>query len=706
MNNNIDQLRTEVDDIKNSLNELKNNVSLSEDEKKEQVDALKSQAEATKKKIEDEISSLEGKTDDESKKQKEEAETLLNSFNEIMSLYASILNSQESEEPEEEQQEEKKGFFKRTKEWVWEQWDDIWDKEKWKEEKWKNLLRTAWFAVTWIWTVALAVKWVKKLWNWAFWDKDEEGSEEDTEKKSKDKKEKKKKKKERREERRKKRKERKENRPWRQKFLIWSAVAWWTVVWWVQIYKHRNRISSWFKEKLWLALSFDEARQKVENEVRNWKVDADHFGAFNTNFEWWITYDDNTQEICSYDQKTKIDKKNKKLEWLDIEFSSYEELIHAANIVNFAKRKLRWRWATSTPFIKTDWWWDIAFNCSVNWKKEFMSANGSNEWAWILWTLWTAGGWILGSYCGWVKWAAIWSVSWWAAWYALWSYIDNTSTAGRCCGTISRWKNLDGFINYLNRQTDENWKSLWESAWEQRIDPNDTPINWVIDNWETDRSKRDWVLADIEKSYWEDQTWRRNLEILWDETNPNNYVIKSYGHECKMTIGWLPSKRWEQVDYSKITKIHIEKYNDNDWWDWLDVDFPHTEDWLKEAIRVANLTNMIVEDRSWKWWEEYPFDYGKYKTPFSFEIDVSWMWTNYMWWTTILNHDTLKEKYPTLHKDLTEFPSSKSAFSSVNKFQKQMHKQAIDDESTWSQYIKFLHQMRASNWGQLWKKVW
>jgi hypothetical protein len=30
----------------------------------------------------------------------------------------------------------------------------------------------------------------------------------------------------------------------------------------------------------------------------------------------------------------------------------------------------------------------------------------------------------------------------------------------------------------------------------------------------------------------------------------------------------------------------------------LDIDFPHTEDGLKEAIRVANLTNMIVED--WK----------------------------------------------------------------------------------------------------------
>lgn len=166
MDNKIEKLKTDVDDIKNSLNELKNNVSLSEDEKKKQAENLKSRAETTKKKIEKEIHSLESKTDDESKKQKEEAETLLDSFNEIMALYASILNSQESEEWENEsKEEEKKGFFKKTKEWVWEQWDDVWDKEKWKEEWWKNLLRTAWFTLTIAWTGVLIYKWIRKI----FW---------------------------------------------------------------------------------------------------------------------------------------------------------------------------------------------------------------------------------------------------------------------------------------------------------------------------------------------------------------------------------------------------------------------------------------------------------------------------------------------------------------------------------------------------------
>jgi hypothetical protein len=105
---NIENLKKEVDDIKNSLNELKNNVSLSEVEKKKKAETLKAQAETTKQKIQDEIHSLETKTDYESKKKKEEAEILLNSFSEIMNLYTFILNSTEKDE---ESVETEKGFF-------------------------------------------------------------------------------------------------------------------------------------------------------------------------------------------------------------------------------------------------------------------------------------------------------------------------------------------------------------------------------------------------------------------------------------------------------------------------------------------------------------------------------------------------------------------------------------------------------------------
>jgi ElaB/YqjD/DUF883 family membrane-anchored ribosome-binding protein len=88
---NIDQLKKEVDDFKTLLDELQNNVTISEAEKKNKAESLKSQAETTKQKIQAEISALEDKTDNESKKQKEKAEALLKSLDDIVNLQLTIL---------------------------------------------------------------------------------------------------------------------------------------------------------------------------------------------------------------------------------------------------------------------------------------------------------------------------------------------------------------------------------------------------------------------------------------------------------------------------------------------------------------------------------------------------------------------------------------------------------------------------------------
>ena len=693
----VDNLSKKVEDATNELNQLKNwlNVYSIEEQDRRLTEIEDSILDCTQDLQQLETETLSNSDKQELNKLKTKINTLKSSKEqlkqqierqtraEIETLSQEVAQSQSQEGSEQPEWKEK--WF------LWRQRDLLTSKEEWKENTWKNILRVVWWVWISAWTVALFKKiFGKKDKEWAEWNK-----------------------KESRQERRKRRKEerqkRRQERPWWKRFLIWAWIATWTVVWWVQVYKHWNKISSWFKEKLWLALNFEEARQKVENEVRNWKIDDEHFGAFNANFDNGITFNEDTYELCSYDQKTKIDKKNKKIEWLDVEFPSYEELIHAANIVNFAKRKLRWRWASSTPFDRTEWWWDICFNCSAKWKQEFMGANDSNERARILGTLSTVWWGILWWYCAWVKWAAIWWLSWWLWWYALWSYIDNSSAAWRCCGTIAKWNNLQLFINYLNRQTDENWKSLWEAAWEQHVDPNDTPINPIVDNWK-EWSEWAWILAEIENTYWEDQTWRRNLEIKWwwkePGGNPEEYKIKSYGHELKLTIKWWPSGNWEQIDYSKITKIHIEKYKDSDWWDWLDIDFPKTEEWLKEAIKIANLTNMIREDRAWKWVEEYPFYYTSnwgYRLTEDLKINRWRSWSNPTWATSILLGKTCKDKFPTLFKDLKNFSQIWSLWTGTS--QEDFHNQAKNDKSEWSQYIKFLNQMRSNNWWQFWKKV-
>ena len=667
----IEQLRKEADDVKNALDALKNNVSLSETEKKNESEKLKSQAEAMKQKIQSEIDALADKTDDESKRKKEEAETLLTSFNETMNLYAIILNSSEvqtTDSTTKEKQDEEKSIWWKTKDWVWEQWDDVWSKDKWKEEWWKNLLRTAWFVATWVWAVALTVKWVKKLWNRAFWKKEsnKKSSEKDNDKKD----------------------EKSEwKTPWRKKFLVWSAIAGGTVIWWVELYKNWNLVKSFFKEKLWLVLSFDESLYTVETEVRNWINKDSNFWNMCGNFEW-LTYDENTQEICSFWEKTKINKNKKEIDWMSwVQFASWEELFHAANLVNFAKRNLKWMWENSTPFQINKTTWDIDFSMSEEWKKKFISANWSNFWTEVLW-LWWAWIWsLLWLYFLGLKWGLVWWVWAWLAWYTVWSLIDNTSTMRNISSTIAKGANLQKFVGYLNKQ------NIW---WEHKeeYEPDDTtPMSKAFNE----------VKHEIDDAYWEtDYSAIRDLKLDWDESQPSVYKIKSYYQEVKITLEWCSAKKWENIDYSKITKISIWKYekksqieDEESRWDWLNIDFPHTENWLKEAIRVANLTNKIRHDWSKNWAEKYPFAYWKYKSPFGLEIDVPWLWTNYIWWTTILNNSTLKEKYPTLHKDLEKFPSFSSAVWAVSNrsFQSKMHNQALSNSSEWSQYIKFLHQM-------------
>lgn len=660
----IDTLKWEVSDIGKLLedlsNELKNNEKLPEEEKKAKndalkakVDTIKAQAETVKKKIEAKISALSDKTDDDSVKEKEQAETLLTSLNETITLQASILNTWSTSTAETTTDDEKKWFFWRVWDWLWDQWG------KAKENPWKYILWVTWLAVAWVA--------IKKAWNRLSWKKKKKKT--DWESESSESKEEKKEKKD----------------WWFKKFLIRAWLTAWAVVWWVEIYKNWNRITSWVKEKLWLALGFDEALVKVENEVKNWKVDTEDFWTFRAHFEW-MSYDETTQQICSFWEWTKINKDKKTIEWMDVQFASREELFHAVNIVNFAKRELAWRWATENPFTKNSTSWDIDFNVSEGWNSGFMSANWSDFWTKALWLAWAWTGWLLWWYFLWVKWALVWWVWVWLAWYTLWSIIDNTSTMWRACNTIAKGANLDKFVNYLNGLNVRKGKP-------QEKEPDEaSPIHPYLNQ----------VIDEIESELWPKQ--KRDLSVEYDENNPSEITIKSYHQTIKLKLEWNTAKKWENLDFTKITKISFLKYDNNDRWDGLDIDFPHTDEWIKEAIRTANLTNMLRSKFKNNWSIRYPFWYWRYSTPMTFDI------TNRLWgyhWTSLLEPETLEKKYPTIHKDLKKTPRFLGLPTLWSQFwtksdQKKQHEQALNDSSEWSQYIKYLNQMWC--WEYRWKK--
>ena len=240
----VEQLHSEVSDLENLLNELKTK-TLSNQEREKKENELKDRAEKLQWQI-DGLTEQEW-IDAKLVAEKERAETILKNCNDTVKLKSSIVDwsktdkkdeSSKSESTETTQTsaqsetqnpsttEEEKWFFWKIWDGLSNMWDDVTSTEKWKEQPWKNLLYVGWTLVTWY----AAYKWVKALWNWAFWDDEEwESDEEESETKSK-----------------KKKKKKKSNweSSWRKKFLIGAWITTWTVIWWVEVYKHRNRISS------------------------------------------------------------------------------------------------------------------------------------------------------------------------------------------------------------------------------------------------------------------------------------------------------------------------------------------------------------------------------------------------------------------------------------------------------------------------------
>ena len=293
-NHNIDQLKTELDSIKTSLidlaDQLKNNDTLTEDEKTAKEEAIKSEAETlkvqfdtTKQKIEAEIALLQEKTDDESKENIEKYEALLDSCNEIMDLYNSILSSlstDASTTPEATPEttttitdNEKKWFFAWIKDWFSDKWQKF--KNKDSEEK----TRTIWLAAIWAWAVWLLF--------WLFWKKTRE------------------RRRQRREERRKKRQERREQRrkeietlSFREtrfgRFLKWAAI-WTAWVWLVYaLFKHLWLI--WKSDKVDGKSSDEEKFNWYEEEVVNKSENKEKFENYEVFWEnidllYWSIYD-------------------------------------------------------------------------------------------------------------------------------------------------------------------------------------------------------------------------------------------------------------------------------------------------------------------------------------------------------------------------------------------------------------------------------
>ena len=689
----VDELSNKIRETTNELNTLKNWLSnLSAEELQQKADEL-SDIEHTIAECMEDLSCLE--KDWSASISKSQLDTLRSQIN-------TLTTSKDAVQAQIENQTRAKLD---SLKWNIAQVQNNWESQEWDGKDWeeKGKWWKTWLRIWWIW---LAWWWVFRLWKRIFGKKDKQ---ETTTSAStiETKKSRRELRRERREQRRKERAERRANRPRRQKFLIWSAIAGGTTFAWIKIYKNWNTIKAWVKEKLWLWLSFDEALVKVETEVKNWIMKDTNLWSFAGHFEDWLKYNESTQEICSYWQTTKIDKKNRKIVWLEsVSFPNREQLIHAANIINFSRFMLAWSWETDKPFVVQ--WGDICFKAKWEWKTKFIDASWNSLWSWILWWTWAVAGWILWRYAWAVPWAAIWAVGWWCAWAAWWAVIDNKSTMNDVCSTLRKWANLDRFVSLLNEQKNDKWESLWKWVAMPEKEPDDTtPIHKYLNG----------TIDAIAYSY-DERSGLNGIKAEMIEWDPSRYKITSYDEHVELKLEWCTAQKWEEIDFSKITKIRIWKYE----WDfciagedpYLDLEFPNTQEWLQEAIRVINLTNSIRRNYKGGCAEEFPFSYwdvfhknDRWKNTLT--VDLPWAW-----WHTLIKNE---EDYPTLTKDLKK--SRNGTFvnkwlgagfqylrSSFDGYKEHRYNVATwKEENKWSKYINYLHQMWWANLDfNYWKK--
>ena len=168
MPTNIEKLQQENQAIKAELDALKAITEMTEKEKKKSE--LESRIQKAKQEAQAEYQQESNQnTCEKIKAEQEKLETFSLELNilwkemkeptPISSIQEDKFKTTENANPS----EEKPWIWASTKNFVSEQWNNVWDREKWKEESGKNVLRTAWFLATGVWAVALAYKGIKTL---------------------------------------------------------------------------------------------------------------------------------------------------------------------------------------------------------------------------------------------------------------------------------------------------------------------------------------------------------------------------------------------------------------------------------------------------------------------------------------------------------------------------------------------------------------
>lgn len=322
----IEKLSDDVQHIKDDLNKLMNSVS-SQKEKEEKIIEIRNKANETKNQLEKEMATL-------SDEEKEKAQVLLDSLNEIINFELSLAVTQQSNNTPEvtenwnnewewnwEQQAEWWEQQNTTeKSWFWKQREWLTTRQWWKEHTWRNILWTLW----WVWVVAWVCSLFKKRHDYESeipWYEDMSRKEKRQARRNlrKEKREERKDRREARKDRREGRKERrearKERREERKEKSFWQRPFWkflkWTWVWTIAYYVSHGIVTKKWSLKEAFNWKKDTDTNPVENEQNNNYENNNNSHESDSptdNTEWDSNWDENQNDSGNDHQENSWDE--------------------------------------------------------------------------------------------------------------------------------------------------------------------------------------------------------------------------------------------------------------------------------------------------------------------------------------------------------------------------------------------------------------
>lgn len=561
----IEKLTNDTNTIASELEAIK---KLAETERAPKQTELKTQIDQVQGELQSHLQSLQSKTDAQSANERAKTEQLLTNIqsanDKLLQLGAEVQWNAKIEPTNEETT------------WVKEHRKKIWSKDERKNNTTGNLAR--------LWVVAWAVTgvtWLRNKVSWRF-----NGWKSESNKKS----------------------------SWWQKILKWIGIAWWSALAVAGGSKLRDKLKERLPDIFGPELSFEDAFTKVKADLHT--VSEKHLdnGADMSRTD----ISEGKVSLTSYGQTIEIDTKTKTIPWMNVEFKTFDQVIHAANLANFTKWAFRGRCKSNDAFSESEWWWwDLQVNLLEEGKEEFMSGQWLPMGKIIAWL--SAAG-IIAYIPGATKILGIkWSIATIAGAIALWHYwLDKNDTLNKICPQIADgvWK--QAFLSYLNR--------LWIRAqWHESQTPvTDTIFAKQIEAMRA-KFKKDKYRHGKETEF-KDHGNARTPDIVPDKTNADKFIFKSRSKETPF---------FYDPTYKTITLEWI--------WVFTDID---------EAIGVANLTNKLVFENRWKCNSDQPFSYKGHVT---WLLHPGLYIDNQRFDDRSLSEDAFKKHFPTLYKQREKY---------------------------------------------------